>query len=290
MYVSGFTFIRNAIQYDYPILEAIKSILPICDEVVVAVGKSEDETLQLIKSLDSEKIKIIVTVWDDSLREGGEVLAKETDKAFAAINPKADWCFYIQGDEVIHEKYLDVVYEGMKQWENDPAVDGLLFHYLHFYGSYDYVATSSGWYKKEIRIIRNNKKIYSYRDAQGFRKEDNQKLCVKPIDAYIYHYGWVKPPAAMQAKQHTFQKLWHTDRWIADNIPMVEEYDYGDIDVLTRFDQDHPMVMKERIERLNWKFTRDISKNKISLKEKLKSYVQKHFGLDFNYKNYRIIK
>ncbi|MBM3912615.1 MAG: glycosyltransferase family 2 protein, partial [Sphingomonadales bacterium] len=45
MKVSGFTFIRNAVLLDYPILEAIRSILPLCDEIVVAVGKSEDETL-----------------------------------------------------------------------------------------------------------------------------------------------------------------------------------------------------------------------------------------------------
>ena len=81
MKVSGFTFIRNAIKYDYPIVEAIKSILPICDEFIIAIGNSEDETLQLIKNINSPKIKIIETVWDDSLRHGGQVLAIETNKA-----------------------------------------------------------------------------------------------------------------------------------------------------------------------------------------------------------------
>ena len=52
MKVSGFTFIRNAIKYDYPIVEAIQSILPLCDEVVVAVGNSEDDTLALIQNID----------------------------------------------------------------------------------------------------------------------------------------------------------------------------------------------------------------------------------------------
>ena len=64
MKVSGFTFIRNAIKYDYPIAEAIKSILPICDEVVVAVGKSDDETLSLVKGIDP-KVRVIDTVWDE---------------------------------------------------------------------------------------------------------------------------------------------------------------------------------------------------------------------------------
>ena len=93
MFVSGFTIVRNAIRFDYPIVEAIKSILPLCDEVVVAVGKSEDETLQLIKSINDSKIKIIETIWDDSLREGGKVLAAETNKAYDTISEKADWCF-----------------------------------------------------------------------------------------------------------------------------------------------------------------------------------------------------
>jgi hypothetical protein len=96
MKVSGFTFIRNALKYDYPIVEAILSILPICDEFIVAVGNSDDDTLALIQMIDSKKIKIIQTVWDDSLRANGEVLAIETNKAFKAISPDSDWAFYIQ--------------------------------------------------------------------------------------------------------------------------------------------------------------------------------------------------
>jgi len=106
MKVSGFTFIRNGIDYDYPIVEAIHSILPLCDEVIVAVGNSNDETLSLIQSIQSDRIRIIQTVWDDSLREGGQVLAVETDKALAAVSSDSDWCIYIQGDEALHEERL----------------------------------------------------------------------------------------------------------------------------------------------------------------------------------------
>lgn len=49
MKVCGFTFIRNAEKYDFPIVEAITSILPICDKFVVAVGESEDNTRAIIK-------------------------------------------------------------------------------------------------------------------------------------------------------------------------------------------------------------------------------------------------
>lgn len=290
MKVSGFTFIKNAIIYDYPVVEAIKSILPICDEFVVAIGKSDDETLKLIESIDKSKIKITETVWDESMRNGGRVLALETDKAFARVSKDSDWAFYIQGDEVLHEKYLNSVQKAMSAYKDSAEIDGLLFKYLHFYGSYNYVGQASGWYKNEIRVIKNNKSIYSYRDAQGFRKNDNEKLHVKPIDAYIYHYGWVKDPKAQQKKQENFHKFWHDENWIEQNVVKAEEFDYLKIvKELKLFEGEHPEVMKKRIAEKNWTFDFDISFNKRSLKDRFKEFLYKYLAWDTSYKNYRII-
>jgi hypothetical protein len=289
MKISGFTFIRNAIKYDYPILEAIRSILPLCDEVVVAVGNSEDETRLLIESINDQKIKIIETVWDDSLREGGKVLAVETDKAFDAISPDSDWAFYIQGDEVLHERYIPAIKEGMERWLHDKNVEGLLFDYQHFYGSYDFVGDSRRWYRREVRIIRNDKQIRSFKDAQGFRK-NNQPLKVKKINAVMYHYGWVKPPEAQQAKQQSFNKLWHSDEWVEKKIPKVDSFDYSNIDSLAYFKGTHPEVMRERIEALNWKFTFDPSKKKLPLKSVVLHSIEKLTGWrPGEYRNYRMI-
>ncbi|MFZ4413825.1 MAG: hypothetical protein ACOYOV_12145 [Bacteroidales bacterium] len=290
MKVAGFSFVRNAIKYDYPIVEAITSILPICDEFVVAVGKSEDATLELIKSIASDKIKIIETVWDDSLREGGQVLAKETDKAMRAISPDCDWAFYIQGDEVVHEQYLDDIKKAMLQWKDNPSVDGLLFNYRHFYGSYDYVADAPNWYRKEIRIIRPSQHIYSYKDAQGFRKNENKVLNVKQINAFIFHYGWVKKPEIMQQKQENFHKLWHDDNWVEKNIPKTEAFDYSSINSLTLFTATHPEVMKKRLEKSNWKFDFDLAYKNYSLKDRFKLFVERLSGYRIGeYKNYKIL-
>ena len=289
MKVSGFTFIRNAIKYDYPIVEAIQSILPLCDEVIVAIGNSDDDTLQLIHNIDP-KIRIIETTWDDTLREGGRVLAVETDKAFAAISNDSDWAFYIQGDEVIHEKYHSTILAAMHKYKDDFNVEGLLFNYKHFYGSYDYVGSSLSWYLDEIRIVRNRNDIFSYRDAQGFRKLPNEKLNVKRIDAFVYHYGWVKSPEVMQKKQETFHKMWHDDKWLEDNVIQAVEFDYeSHIDQLTIFSETHPLVMQKRISDKNWKFDYDISFNKIKLKDRFKNILRKYFNIDIRYKNYRKI-
>lgn len=290
MKVTGFSFIRNAIKYDYPIVEAITSILPICDEFIVAVGNSDDATLELINSISSEKIKIIETMWDDSLREGGRVLALETDKAFQAISDDTDWCFYIQGDECVHEKFLPEIKNAMLDNLSHKNVEGLLFKYLHFYGSYDFIGTSKRWYRNEIRIIRNNKKIKSYKDAQGFRLED-RKLNVASIDASIYHYGWVKHPSKQQDKIKNFNKLWHDDDWMKRNIEDVEEFDYSLVDGVKHFEGTHPEVMKKRIQNVNWKFTFDPTKKKMKFRHRLTHLFENLTGYRIGeYKNYNIVK
>lgn len=289
MFVAGFTIIRNAIRFDYPAVEAIRSILPLCDEVVVAVGQSDDATLALIRNIGDPKIRILETVWDDSLREGGRVLAVETDKAYAAISPQADWCIYIQADEVLHEADYPAIRESMTRWKDDRSVQGLLFRYRHFYGSYDYVGNSRRWYRNEIRIVRKSAEICSYRDAQGFRLRTNEKLHVQSIAATVNHYGWVKPPEAQQAKQQSFHKMWHNDAWMERNIPKVAEFDYSQIDSLVHFTGTHPQVMQERINRQNWSFTFDPTKRKMSLKVRLLMAVERLTGWrPGEYKNYRL--
>jgi hypothetical protein len=292
MKVSGFSFIKNALLYDYPIIEAITSILPLCDEFVVAVGKSDDETLTYIRSIASPKIKIIETVWDETLREGGRVLADETNKAYRALSADSDWAFYIQGDEVIHEKYLPSIKEAMLKYKDDKRVDGLLFDHLNFYGSYDYIADSRQWHKSEIRIIRNNSNFTSWADAMSFRKDGDKLLKVVKIDACIYHYGWVKTPAAMQAKQKTFHKLWHDDEWVEKNIATVDEFDYSSIESVSLFEGTHPKVMEERLKRLNWKFSFDPTRKKrLSPRRRLLNYIYKKTGWHIGeFKNYRLLK
>lgn len=290
MKVTGFTFIRNAIKLDYPIVEAIQSILPICNDFVVAVGNSEDETLDLIQSVDPNKIKIVQTKWDDNLRENGAVLAIETNKAFQSIDSESDWAFYIQGDEVIHEKYLQTIQCAMIHYQKQDEIDGLLFNYLHFYGSYDYVGASSNWYREEIRVIKNKKDIYSYKDAQGFRKGNNEKLNVAKIPAYVFHYGWVKEPKAMQQKQESFHRLWHDDKWLDQHILKSEVFEYEEhVSQLNIFKETHPKVMFERIQRKNWKFDYDISRNKRSLKDRVKDFLL-IIGINASYQNYRLIE
>ena len=291
MKIAGFTFIRNAVKNDYAIVEAITSILPICDEFVVAVGASEDETLALIQSIPSDKIKIVETVWDDSKREGGATFALETDKALQAISKDIDWAFYIQGDECVHEADLPVVKAAMEANLADSNVEGLLFHYRHFYGSYSHVAVSRRWYRREIRVVKMHPGVHSYKDAQGFRK-DGKKLKVKLIPAHINHYGWVKPPEGLNNKVRNFTQFYHDDAWLAENVPADYQFDYGNAERLFRFEGTHPAVMADRVARSNWPFYFDPVEleKKMTFRRKILQKIEDLTGYRVGeYKNYRML-
>ena len=253
MQVSGFSFVRNGIKLGYPVAEAIRSILPICDEFIIAVGKSEDDTLERIKAIDDSKIRIIETEWDKKMFIRGQINSFQTNIALKEC--EGDWCFYVQADEVVHEKFLPLIKSKMEEFKDDDEVEGLLFNYLHFWGSYDFYQDSRRWYRHEIRVIKNNLGIESWESAQGFRRE-SRKIRVAKIDADIYHYGWVRPPMVMREKQIAFQSLRHDKEWLQkefENTP--KEFDYGDPKFLAKFRGTHPEVMKDKIKEQNWDFS-----------------------------------
>jgi hypothetical protein len=285
MKIAGFTFVKNAVKYDYPIVESINSILPLVDEYIVLCGDSEDATESLIRSIQSPKIRIHHSVWDPALKKGGYVLADETNKAFDLISPDMDWVFYLQADEVLHEKYFDTVRSVLRKHKDDQQVEGFLFPYTHFWGTYDYVGDSRKWYSHEIRIIRNDKNIRSYKDAQGFRKH-NKKLQVKLIDASIYHYGWVRHPTLIRSKTNMFVGLWGEEPRIK-----TDEFDFlGETDSVKKFTGTHPAVMRERIKSKNWTIDFDPKRKKFSFKDALLYRIEKLTGKRlFAYRNYKII-
>lgn len=287
MKVVGFTIARNLVQADYPLKEALQSVMPLCSEMVIAVGNSQDNTKDYIAAMQEKKIRTFDTIWDDTKRVGGAVLADETNKAMQEVPKDADWLFYIQADECLHEKYLPVVMAAMEKYLNDKNVDALLFDYLHFYGNYSMVGDSRKWYRNEIRIVKNNRDIISWKDAQGFRTRTAKKLKVAKIDACIYHYGWVKHPKFQQQKQAQFHRLWHDDQYMKDKVLLKDEFDYAGIDSLVHFQGTHPTVMQNRIDAMDWQFEIDPTKKNFGPKARLLHWIEKTFGWRVGeYKNY----
>jgi hypothetical protein len=268
MKISGFSMGRNALKLYYPMRQSIESILPIVDEFVVVLGDcdEDDQTREEIEAIGSDRIRIIDTVWDIEKYPRGMEHAHQTD--IAREHCSGDWLFYLQSDEVVHEKDLERIRDRCGQLLHDREVEGLLFRYLHFWGDYAHLQDSHCWYRNEIRIIRNDPEIHSWESAQSFRRipyfdgknyrqqEGTYKLKVAGVDAEIFHYGWVRPPAVMQDKIKVFS-MNHKGREKIEKQIAAHKYDrifdYGNLNRLTLFRGSHPAVMKEWIARFDWK-------------------------------------
>ena len=203
--ISGFTIVRNAVKLDYPIVPAIRSILDLCDEVVVNVGKSDDDTRDLVASIGDPRVRILDSVWDFATRHSW-ALAHETNRAMAAC--RGTWGIYVQADEVLHETGAVCLRDKIREWDGDARVEGLLVDYLHFYGDFDTVATDRHWYRREVRALRLDRDIRSFQDAQGFRVGPvDQRVRARVTGARMFHYGWARPAQSRRQKVVAWQEI-----------------------------------------------------------------------------------
>lgn len=289
MRVSGFTFVRNAVSLDYPVLESIDSALPIVDEMVVNVGDSSDGTRELIDSIDSPKIRIISSRWDPEVRSGGRMLAIQADLALSRC--AGDWALYLQADEVIHEEDYDRILAALHDHLDDREVEGLLFEFVHFYGNYHTIGVGRKWYDREIRAVRPGIGIRAWKDAQGFRL-NGRKLRVVDSGAKVYHYGWARDPIRMKTKVVELAKLWH------DDLTVERKYSSGAPSFVfdtggktAPFRGTHPRAMKDRVGSAPRIGGSEADSGTASLKHRVLDWLDERLGRRIGaYKNYSLLR
>jgi hypothetical protein len=258
MKVSGFTILRHGTKFDYPYLESLRSLLPLVDELIVNVGIGEDDTLDRLTAFARDegqgKVVLFESHWpldDPEKRKGGQILADQTNLALDRCT--GDWCVYLQADEVLHEKDLPELKCAMESNLENPEIDGLLFRYIHFYGSFDVVRNSRSAYRREVRIIKRASGARSIGDAQSFRLPDGSKPRVALLAASVYHYGWVRPPEVMKEKTFFMDTLYHgANKPKAGATSTGDNYRYKKIWGLYAFRGSHPKAMRERIAAKKW--------------------------------------
>lgn len=291
MRVSGFTFVRDAVRLGYPILPAVRSILPLVDELVVNVGASPDGTLDLVRSLDDPRLVVLESRWDESQLERGRVLAHQTDLALGRCT--GDVCLYVQADEALHEDDHPAVREALRRLHAEPGLEGLVFDYVHFYGSFHTVGVSRRWYRREIRAVKNRAGVRSWRDAQGFRVgpgEGARKLRVAPAGGRMFHYGWVRPPEAQKVKLAEFERLYHGDAARERRLAAGFRYDVGE--KVRPFRGTHPAPLRDWIAREDWAFEpRPALLRRGHLREDLLDLVEAATGVRIGeYRNYELVR
>lgn len=285
--VSGFTIVRNAVKLDFPIEASIRSLLAVCDEVVVNVGKSEDDTLALVRSIQDSKIRIIETEWNMTIRN--KVLGDETLRAMRACrNP---WGIYIQADEVLHETGAEALARAIRQHDSDPRVEGLLVKYNHFYGDLDTVGTHRRWYRREVRAMRLDPAldIRPYQGAQGFRVgPDHRKIRARLTDAEMFHYGWARPAQALRSKLEVSRVLYPWVKQPEPGQPLLP-WTPG----LTRFTGTHPAAAREWVAGRRHDAERFIEPRRFRwgfLRYYISAAIERLTGVRvFEFRNYKIV-
>lgn len=248
MRISGFTFIRNATLLDYPIEESLRSLLPLVSELIVNIPQSDDDTLKRVRSINDAKLKVFESDWDERLREGGQILSLQTNRALERCS--GDWAIYLQADEVLHEEDYPAIRAALRMYADRPAVDGLQFQFVHFEGGYRYVNPFR--YRRQIRAVRNDGSILSWGDACGFRKKNGDQLSHRVVKARIFHYGWARKPKSMLHKNRELEKLYHDDEYLQKKYDGKEKHNYQDLEISVPFRGSHPAVMRQRIENADW--------------------------------------
>lgn len=244
MRVSGFTFARNAVLLAYPLVESIRSLLPLVDEMVVNVPRSDDDTLGLVGGIADPKLFVFESDWDEGLRDGGRILSLQTNRALERCG--GDWAFYLQADEMLHEEDYPVIRRALRRCLGDRGIDGLRFRFLHFEGGFDYVDPFR--YRRQVRVVRNDGSIVSWGDACGFRKRDGGRMRTRNVAARVFHYGWARPPEKMLAKNRELERLYHDDAYLKSKYEGIEEHNFGGLELCRPFRGTHPRPAGRLIE------------------------------------------
>jgi len=286
MKVSAFTFIKNGEILGYPFLQSINSILPIVDEFVINVGKSEDNTLDLIKSIPSAKIRVIESIWNNKMQNQGYVYAQQ--KMIAQFNCTGDWAFYIEGDEVYHEDELTQIKKLMEENVDDKSVEALVFNFNHFYGNGNSILNSPGWYRSEARIIRNSIRSYATDGLFWLVLDSNKKgryPKAKHTGATCFHYGWVRSEDQMNLKSKKVQKYW-------GKHPTKIDYSQMDQSIIKKFNGTHPKVIEDWLPKASGIYQANPTYKLTSKQKKHRKIIklENFFGVDLSKKHYKLIK
>ncbi len=268
MMISAFTIIKNAIKFDYPIVESVDSLLPFVDEYIINIGKSDDRTRELLKKKFGQepKVKMFDSNWEDS-SQGTKFFSSQTNLALERCS--GDWVFYLQADECIHELNGPKLKDWAERAEAENA-QGVTFKYFHFEKNFHLLRptyTDGGdSYDKEIRFFKNDGRLVSFGDGQSFAFTEDlmdargpQPALHRPerfVDSpmHIYHYGYVKDPKRLLEKKKHLSDFYNVSE--PSRQEKIEENDgkYVYREKLTTFLGSHPAVMTKRINEFNKKY------------------------------------
>lgn len=184
--IGGSVFVRNAVEWDYCIKEAVLSLVPFCDEVIVGDAQSNDGTLDILKELErtTPNVRILENLpWE---------CAKDNARLSMLANMvktelKTDWHFMIQADEAVHEDSIPAI----KDFIDKTNYSGAFVRRWNLWDNFNqYVALHSKNRPCGDSIVRLGEiQLEAVGDAEGLWCNE----CADLTDRiFIFHYGFLR--------------------------------------------------------------------------------------------------
>lgn len=249
--LSAFSYLKNGVVFDYPFIESLLSIAPICDQIIVCyASESTDGSREALEALQAKLPQLELypsKVWQTPGLSQGEVIRLAAEEAEAYCD--GDWLLHLQADEV----YLNAEVLSIKNYLDQYHcldIDGFFFQVLHFYADYDMVigpqGAKAGWYQETMRLSRAGKAKHIQDAWTQLLKEPQSKALRVPIR--IFHYGHVREKEAMRLKASYMERLYHD---LADDYEVcaAQAFEYNAVpkELIEPFDAEHPETMLKRI-------------------------------------------
>ena len=207
--LGGTMFVYNAISQDYCMDEAIQCLKEFTDEVILLDAGSTDGTAERLKLFEDKKTKVILLNNEEwHSQHGAEKLNYFTNKAFEHLT--TEYNFYLQADEILHEKSYKKVREVIELGH-----EGYMVKRINLWGSpYTQLNVEHSRNPCSYEVIRLAK---SYCKSVG-DAESIDAQCVLDFveDIRIYHMGFVRFRDIMK------QKTIHIQRDIFGMTPDVK--------------------------------------------------------------------
>lgn len=221
MKITGTMVLRNAVKLGYPFELAIRSLRPLCDEVIILVDPtSEDDTLDRV--IDLLPDIIVQSSWDMSNHRGHTNCEISVQTEHVCAEATGDWIFSLQADEVLHEEEAATLRAAASAAEAD-GVSALEIMRLYFYGSLRQYRTD--WTIPMVRFFKRGAWKPDVDGAMRFDPCTPRERKKSLSTAKIYHYSRVGDPQAIAERVRNLDGFFHEPSRVEQGE--VKPYDFS---------------------------------------------------------------
>lgn len=234
--------LRNGIEYDFCFEECIASLLPVCEEIVVAESQSTDGTRARLEEMAKAEPKIKIYDYPYTNPVGDPCWVMNWTN-FAREKLTTDYNIQMDADEVLHESAYDRIMSKIQGREVS-----LLCRRWNFWKDHRHLIPLGECCAAEVLRVCPTK-YWLAADFPDSRGRESMDIQIGALDVCIYHYGFIRKRKAFFEKEEALQRAFFND--YDPNLKKAETYDGNWMqmpglcswnDQIIEFNGPHPLV------------------------------------------------